>query len=170
MECPKCHSENKENSRRDVMKKTTMAIFLSGLFFSPIGFAGESEIIEAAKSGNAERVKVLLKADPSLVQTVDSEIGATALHWALIYGKKEVVKVILAYDPDVNKTEAHEGTPMHWAAHFDDAENIRWLLDKCKNRPILIPSICRLIRASGRSPTGNSSGEQQALLLCLRQR
>jgi len=112
------------------MKRTTMAVFLSGLFFSPIGFAGENEIIEAAKSGNTERVKALLKADPSLVQTVDTEIGATALHWALIYGKKEVVKVILAYDPDVNKTEAHEGTPMHWAAHFDEAENIRWLLDR----------------------------------------
>ena len=112
------------------MKKTVIAIFLSGLFFSQIGFAGESEIIEAAKSGNAEKVKILLKDDPSLIRTVDSGMGATALHWALIYGKKEVIKAILAYDPDVNTTEAHSGTTMHWAAHFDDAENIRWLLDR----------------------------------------
>ena len=63
---------------------------LSRFFFSQIGFAGESDIIEAARSGNAEKVKILLKADPQLIRTVDSGIGATALHWALIYGKKEV--------------------------------------------------------------------------------
>ncbi len=105
-------------------------LFLSGLFISQIGFAQESDIIEAAKSGNAEKVEALLGADPELIRTTDSGIGATALHWALIYGKKEVIKAILAYDPDVNKTEAHEGTTMHWAAHFDDAENIGWLLDR----------------------------------------
>jgi hypothetical protein len=107
-----------------------IVLFLSGFFLSQIGFTGESEIIEAAKSGDAEKVKELLKADPELINTVDSGIEATALHWALIYGKKEVVKAILAYDPDVNKTEAHDGTTMHWAAHFDDAENIRWLLER----------------------------------------
>ena len=114
------------------MKKTmgVLLLFLSGFFFSRIGFAGESDIIEAAKSGNAEQVKALLKADPKLIDTQDSEIGATALHWALIYGKKEVIKAILAYHPDVNKSEAHDGTPMHWAAHYDDAENIQWLLDR----------------------------------------
>ena len=105
-------------------------MLLSGLLISQMGFAQESDIIEAAKSGNAEKVKTLLKADPTLVRTVDSGIGATALHWALIYGKKEVIKAMLAYDPDVNKTEAHGGTTMHWAAHFDDAENIGWLLDR----------------------------------------
>jgi len=114
----------------NIMKKTMIFLLLSGLFFSQIGFSRESEIIEAAKSGNAEKVKALLKADPELVRTVDNGIGATALHWALIYGKKEVIKSILAYDPDVNKTEAHGGTTMHWAAHFDDAENIQWLLDR----------------------------------------
>ena len=112
------------------MKKTTIILLLSGFLFSQMGFAQESDIIEAAKSGNTEKVKALLKDDPALVRTVDSGIGATALHWALIYGKKEVIKAILAYDPDVNKTEAHGGTTMHWAAHFDDAENIRWLLDR----------------------------------------
>ncbi len=112
------------------MKKAIIILIVSGFFFSQIGFAGESDIIEAAKSGDAEKVKELLKADPKLINTVDSGIGATALHWSLIYGKKDVVKAILAYNPDVNKTEAHNGTTMHWAAHFDDAENIRWLLER----------------------------------------
>jgi ankyrin repeat protein len=114
----------------NIMKKTMTVLFLSGIFISQMGFAKESDIIHAAKSGNAEKVKTLLRSDPELIRTVDSGIGATALHWALIYGKKEVIKAILAYDPDVNKTEAHDGTTMHWAAHFDDAENIGWLLDR----------------------------------------
>ncbi len=112
------------------MNNLLVAWLLSGLLFLPKGFAGEGDIIEAAKAGDAEKVKLLLKADPGLIRTVDSEIGGTALHWALIYGRKDVVKAILAYDPDINKTEAHNGTPMHWAAHFDDAENIRWLLER----------------------------------------
>jgi ankyrin repeat protein len=110
--------------------KAIVVLIVSGFFFSQIGFAGESDIIEAAKAGDAEKVKELLRGNPELIAAVDSGIEATALHWALIYGKKEVVKAILAYDPDVNKTEAHDGTTMHWAAHFDDAENIRWLLER----------------------------------------
>ena len=44
--------------------------------------------------------------------------------------KKEAVKTILDYNPDVNRTEAHGGTTMHWAARFDDAENTGWLIDR----------------------------------------
>ncbi len=111
-------------------KKATIVLIVTGFFFTQIGFASESDVIEAVKSGDAEKVKELLKADPDLISATDSGIGATALHWSLMYGKKDVVKAILAYDPDVNKTEAHDGTTMHWAAHFDDAENIRWLLER----------------------------------------
>ena len=112
------------------MKKVVIVLLTSGLFLSQMAFAQESDIIVAAKAGNAEEVKSLLQANPNLIQTIDKGIGATALHWALIYGKKEVIKAILAYNPDVNKTEAHGGTTMHWAAHYDDAENIGWLLDR----------------------------------------
>jgi len=107
-----------------------LILFLCVCFFSQSGFAEESAFIKAAKFGDAEKVEALLKADPKLINTTDGEIGATALHWALIYGKKEVIKAILAYNPDVNKAENHNGTTMHWAAHFDDAENVRWLLDR----------------------------------------
>ncbi|MDH4271096.1 MAG: ankyrin repeat domain-containing protein [Candidatus Aminicenantes bacterium] len=112
------------------MKIITIVFLLAGLLSSPLGFAQENDIIEAAKSGDAEQVRLLLKTDPGLVRAVDGGLGATALHWALIYGQKGVIKAILTYNPDVNKTEAHNGTPMHWAAHFDDAENIQWLLDR----------------------------------------
>jgi ankyrin repeat protein len=92
--------------------------------------ANEIDIFEAAKHGKVEIVKRILEADPELVNAVDGGMQATALHWALIYGKKDVIKVILSYDPDVNREEAHQGTTLHWAAHFDDAEHIEWLLDR----------------------------------------
>lgn len=109
-------------------KKYVVFIFSVFLLIASI-FAKEENIIDAAKSGDALRVKSLLQKNPELINTTDGELRATALHWACIYGRKEVVAVILAYKPDVNGEEAHGGTTMHWAAHFDDAEVIGWLLD-----------------------------------------
>jgi len=93
-------------------------------------FAFEEDIIEAAKFGGADRVKSLLDKNPELVKKTDDGLQATALHWAAMYGRKDVVAVILAHNPDVNVEEAHRGTTMHWAAHFDDSEVIAWLLDR----------------------------------------
>ena len=111
------------------MKKTCSVLMMSLLFLSITAICAEEDIIGAAKSGNALQVKSLLEVNPELIKTADSGIGATALHWACIYGRKDAVAVILAYNPDVNTEEAHGGTTMHWAAHFNDAEVIGWLLD-----------------------------------------
>ncbi|MDH4271667.1 MAG: ankyrin repeat domain-containing protein [Candidatus Aminicenantes bacterium] len=92
--------------------------------------AGEEDIILAAKEGDVQKVKVLLDGNPELVRTTDSGMGATALHWAAIYGRKEAVRVLLQHNADVNAVESHSGTTMHWAAHFNDPEVIDWLLDK----------------------------------------
>lgn len=104
--------------------------FLALCFLVPAGLIRGSDIIDAAKRGDALKISALLDADPGLIDATDEGIGATALHWALMYGRKEAVRAILARHPDVNKTEAHGGTTMHWAAHFDDAESILWLLDR----------------------------------------
>jgi ankyrin repeat protein len=98
-------------------------------FISLVSFATEDDIIKAAKAGDTVRVKALLETNPELVKMTDDGIGATALHWAAMYGRKDVVRVILTYKPDANTEEAHGGTTMHWAAHYDDAEVIGWLLD-----------------------------------------
>ncbi len=107
-------------------------VFITVIFFIAWvfpNFAGQTEIIEAAKWGDAGKVKKLLEKNPGLIKVTDKGIRATALHWAAIYGRKEVVKVILAFNPDVNTREAHDGTTMHWAAHDDDPEVIGWFLD-----------------------------------------
>ncbi len=111
------------------MKKTCV-VLLTGILILPLThFALGQDIIDAAKSGDALKVKSLLQKNPELINTTDGGLRATALHWACIYGRKEVAAVILDYNPDVNREELHAGTTMHWAAHFDDAEVIGWLLD-----------------------------------------
>jgi len=111
------------------MKKYILLTVIFSIICDFIGFATPIEIIEPAKWGDAGKVKKILEKNPDLVKVTDDEIGATALHWAAIYGKKEVIKIILGFSPDVNARERHEGTTMHWAAHFDDPEVIGWLLD-----------------------------------------
>jgi len=111
------------------MKKPRIVFIVCLFLLTASIFAKEENIIDAAKSGDALSVKSLLQKNPELINTTDGGLKATALHWACIYGRKEVAAVILTYNPDVNLEEAHAGTSMHWAAHFDDAEVIGWLLD-----------------------------------------
>ncbi len=91
--------------------------------------AGQEEIILAAREGEVQKIKALLERNSELVRTTDSGMGATALHWASIYGRKEAIRVLLKHGADVNATERHAGTTMHWAAHFNDPEVIDWFLD-----------------------------------------
>jgi ankyrin repeat protein len=88
-----------------------------------------SEILQAAQAGDVDTVKVLLMDEPTLIHVKD-DFGATALHWAAIYGRREVVAELLKYKPDVNLEERHGGTSMHWAAHFDDPGVVVCLIEE----------------------------------------
>jgi len=100
------------------------------LLISILIFAQEEDLIQAAKAGDVAKIEALLAGNPELVKAKGPGLGATALHWAAIYGRREAVAVLLRHGSDVNATEDHNGTTMHWAAHSDDAEVIQWLLDK----------------------------------------
>ena len=103
------------------------------LFVSLLTYGAEEEVIQAAKAGDAARIEELLAKNPELVRAKGPGLGATALHWAAIYGRKEAVAVLLRHGADVQAVESHNGTVMHWAAHHDDAEVIQWLLNKGAN-------------------------------------
>jgi ankyrin repeat protein len=123
------NSRKKRFSFFSTMQRCVCACFLF-LFFLNASFAAESEIIRAAQAGHIAKIESLLAANPELVKATDSGMGATPLHWAAIYGRKQAVALLLRYGADVNAAERHEGTVMQWAAHYDDAEVIDWLLDK----------------------------------------
>jgi ankyrin repeat protein len=84
----------------------------------------ESEILEAAKRDDADRVKALLSGSPSLVFSKDGE-GNTSLHRAAANGHKDVAELLLAHGADVNARDNDSVTPLQEAAaygHKDVAE------------------------------------------------
>ena len=59
------------------------------------------EIHNAARDGDLEKVKALLKDNPDLVFSKDTN-GTTPLHWAAINGHKDVASLLLANKAAVN--------------------------------------------------------------------
>jgi ankyrin repeat protein len=79
----------------------------------------DKEIIRAAKSGAASKVKELLEQDAGLIFARDTD-GSTPLHCATWKGHQSVVELLLNFGADVNSrnNNDHWGTtPLHAAAH-----------------------------------------------------
>ena len=77
------------------------------------------EIIKAAKSGDAAKIKTLLAADATLIDARDKD-GSTPLHCATWKGHEAVVALLLQAGANVNAQNSNEHwgtTPLHAAAH-----------------------------------------------------
>ena len=100
--------------------------FLVMFAWSSVGFGGE--IHDAAKAGDVEKTKALLKRNPELISSKDAT-GRTALHVAALFGKKEVVVVLLANKADVNAKANGGQTPLLWAASNGNKEVVALLIE-----------------------------------------
>lgn len=92
--------------------------------------AFEKQIIRAAKRGEADVVRALLRETPSLVHARDTD-GSTPLHCAAWKGHVSVASVLLEHGADVNAANqnGHWGTtPLHAAAHGNQREVAKVLL------------------------------------------
>lgn len=74
-----------------------------------------SEIHDAARNGDTEKVKALLKDNPALVCSGDGK-GLTPLHQAATYGHEDVVALLLDSQACVNARAIDGSTPLHAAA------------------------------------------------------
>jgi ankyrin repeat protein len=75
------------------------AILAIALISSSVAFCGP--IHDAARKGDVNKVKALLKADPTLVSSKDKE-GNTALHVAALHGEAAVAAALIDAGADVN--------------------------------------------------------------------
>src|SRR5580700_9025691 len=80
--------------------------------------APAASIFDAARSGNANQVNVLLGRDPSLAKATDDN-GVSALIYAVHEGKSEVAKLLMEKGADVNA----KAPGNHRTAIFEAAAN-----------------------------------------------
>jgi len=84
-------------------------------------------IHQAARIGDLEKIKALLKDDPDLVFSKDSK-GDTPLHWAACNSHKEVIEFLLANKASVNAVDIGGLTPLHCAVGGYDRKDVVELL------------------------------------------
>jgi ankyrin repeat protein len=92
-------------------------------------YADPTEILRAAGNGDLERTRLLLRRNPSLVFTKNSE-GFTALHYAAFHGYLEIARLLLAETADVNAKTGKGATPLHYAVWYGHKETVQLLLSK----------------------------------------
>jgi 26S proteasome non-ATPase regulatory subunit 10 len=86
-------------------------------------------IHEAAKNGDLEKVKALLKDNPDLVFSKDND-GRMPLSWAVLNNHKDVAEFLLANKADPNAFDNYDGSSALDLAVFDgNKEMVQWLFD-----------------------------------------
>jgi ankyrin repeat protein len=100
-------------------------ITLMALACSTAAFCGG--IHDAAAAGDLAKVKALLKDNPELVSSRDSN-GNTALHLAAEKGRQGVAELLLIYTAEVNARNQFGWTPLHLAARNGHKDVAKLLL------------------------------------------
>jgi ankyrin repeat protein len=95
-------------------------LLLSSLVFS-------DDIHEAAKKGDVSQIRKILNENPELLDVLDSS-GFTPLHWAVIYGRKDMIEYLIGKGADIkrNKKALRGWTPLQSAlfAYNNDVSDI----------------------------------------------
>ena len=105
---------------------TQVAVTLVTLAWSGLAFCGE--IHDAARAGDLEKVKALLKTNPDLVFTNDDKFGGTPLVFAAEKGHKDVAELLLANKANVDARVIDGETPLHFAAELGHKDVVELLL------------------------------------------
>lgn len=93
----------------------------------------------AAKDGYVDIVAELLKRGIRVDNATKK--GNTALHIASLAGQKEVIKLLIQYNANVNIQSLNGFTPLYMAAQENHDACVRFLLSKGAN-PSLATEVC----------------------------
>lgn len=106
---------------------------LLALGFACTGFVPSllaDEIHDAARSGDLDKVKQILANTPKALDKPNQGNLYTPLHWAVNYGKPNVVDYLLDQGANVNAKTSYKYTPLHLAAMGGNKQIITALFDK----------------------------------------
>lgn len=87
----------------------------------------EAPIHEAAKAGALATVKGLLDDTPALVNAVNY-LGGTPLHIAALFGRREVVQLLVERQADINAMTLDRITPLHASVFTGQVDIVKQLL------------------------------------------
>jgi ankyrin repeat protein len=120
------YRSRKSIPRNEIFMKTIILslLLLNTLLCCP-AFCGE--IHDAARDGDLEKVKALLKDNPDLVFSKDN-VGWMPLEFAAWKGYKDIVELLLASNADVNAKDNLGDTPLHFAVANDHKDVVELLL------------------------------------------
>jgi hypothetical protein len=99
---------------------------LAALTVGAPGYCGP--IHDAARTGDLDKVKSLVKGNPDLVSSKDEKYGQTPLHIAAFNDKRDVAEFLLANKADVNARSRNGSTPLHLAAGKGNKDIVELLL------------------------------------------
>ena len=88
----------------------------------------DSELLEAARKGDARRVRELL--DKGANVNARDEYGLAPLHVAAFNGQLDVARLLIDRGADVNAIDELGETPLHWAAFNGHVDVARLLLER----------------------------------------
>ena len=91
--------------------------------------ASEAEFIEAAKKGDATKIRSLLRADPNLVRAVADHLK-TALHWAAEMDHAETAAALVEAGADIEARTSWGASPFDWAATMGSSRVADLLLSR----------------------------------------
>ena len=94
-----------------------LTVVLAGTSLTATGLQVD-EIHDAAAAGDLNKVKALLDADPSLLESKDND-GRTPLNKACEKKQAAVANFLIDKGADVKTTDKFGFTPLHYTADFD---------------------------------------------------
>jgi hypothetical protein len=86
-------------------------------------------IVEAAKNGDLQTVKMILVQDSSKLNATDGD-NYTSLHWACMRAKWDIAEFLIKKGADLNVVGGDGGTQINWAVHHDNVEIIKLMVGK----------------------------------------
>jgi ankyrin repeat protein len=95
-------------------RPSAVALALAGVLSTgALALAGPATLVDAARAGDAARVRALLQSGANV--NAAAQDGTTALHWAAELGEEEIVRLLLARGADPNLLNRYGVAPLRSA-------------------------------------------------------